>query len=157
MIHASHDSFIYSSTTIMSLMLEFDINGWAVLIGFIVSSILGFLWYSATTPIGAFYMREMGYDAENLEVNNLWFGLDFLGRLLLMVGFGIVAGFAGVNEIGEGLLLGLILWFFFLVTSHWAQVAFEQRKPTVYGIYVAYQLVVFLIVGFIFGIPAWYG
>lgn len=133
-------------------MIEFEFNWTATIIGFIFSSILGFLWYDARTPMGELYMSEMGYDVDNLEVNSLHFGLDFLGRFVMIIGFGFVASWAGPSNGVDGILLGLVVWLFFLVSSHWAQVTFEQRKPKVYGIYVGYQFVVFLFLGLLFGI-----
>lgn len=122
-----------------------ELNFWAILIAFIVSSVLGFLWYDERTPIGALYMKEMGYDKENLQVNNLYFGLDFIKRGILMWGLAFVVGLSGADTFGEGLLIGLFVWFAFLATSHWAQVAFEQRNIKVYGIYIGYQFAVFII------------
>lgn len=41
-------------------MVEFEINWLATIIGFIISSVLGILWYDARTPMGDRYMKEMG-------------------------------------------------------------------------------------------------
>jgi hypothetical protein len=134
-------------------MVEYpDIDLLAIILGYIVSSVLGFLWYDARTPTGALYMKEMGYDVENLEVNNMHFGLDFVSRLFLVWGVAFVVGISGADSFVEGLLMGLFAWFAFIVTSHWAQVAFEQRKPKVYGLYIGYKLVVFIILGPLFAL-----
>ncbi|MHA2099821.1 MAG: DUF1761 domain-containing protein [Candidatus Kariarchaeaceae archaeon] len=129
-----------------------EINLLSIIIGYIVSSVLGFLWYDARTPMGALYMKEMGYEAENLEVNNLHFGIDFAARLFMVWGVAILIGVSGADDFMEGLTMGLFAWFAFIVTSHWAQVAFEQRKQKVYYIYVGYQLVVFVILGPLFAL-----
>lgn len=79
------------------------------------------------------------------------FGLDFLARFVMVLGFGFVASWSGIANAGDGILLGTVIWLVFLMTSHWAQVAFEQRKPKVYDIYVSYQFVVFFFLGLLFG------
>lgn len=104
------------------------------------------------TPMGSLYMKEMGYDAESLEVNNLYFGLDFVSRLFLVWGLAFLVGISGADNFIEGIQISLFAWFAFIVTTHWAQVAFEQRKPKVYEIYIGYQLLVFLILGPLFAL-----
>jgi hypothetical protein len=97
-------------------------------------------------------MKEMGYNADNLKVNKLYFGIDFLARLFLVWGLAFVVSLSGADTLVEGLLIGLFAWFAFLLTTHWAQVAFEQRNIKVYAIFVGYQFVVFMMLGPLFAL-----
>lgn len=134
-------------------MLDFSNLNWvAIIAAYLFNSILGFLWYSEATPIGKFYMKEMGYTSEDMSPNPLHFGLDFFFRFLIIVGLAEIIIISGVSTFFDGVLVGLFVWAIFLVGAQWAQVAFEKRKLSIWGLYAAFQLITFSIFGGVFAI-----
>ncbi len=129
-----------------------DINFWAVLVAAFANMIIGALWYSVL--FGKPWMRWMGATKEQMSAQAksgaVWaYAGGFLIALVEAYALSYFVDYAYARSVSAGLLLGFLVWLGFIVTSNFNAVLYEGKSKKVYGLYVAYQLVAFLVMGVI--------
>ncbi len=128
-----------------------DINYWAVLVAAVANMVLGFLWYGYI--FGKPWARMMGYTKEKMEEMKKKGGMGksyllmFIGTLLMNYIFSYFIGYAQAATITAGLLLGVMVWLGFFVTTMIGSVLWEGKPVALYILNVGYHLVNLLISG----------
>jgi hypothetical protein len=126
-----------------------EVNYWAVIVSWVAAMVFGWLWY------GLLFMKSwqaasgvspdtMGSPAAGMIVMAVCY-------FIIVLGVGLVFAGAGVKNAGSGVAGGLMISFFFLVTTALTNVVFENRPMSLFFINGSYSLVMFAIVGAILG------
>lgn len=132
----------------------------------VVNIALGFLWYSAKTPTGRIWMRDMKFDPNMKPTSKqmgMSIGLTVLGTFLLMfvlmhvfIAFrdayrldGARLGDDGVT-FGDGLMGGFFTWLGFFLPINLSSVAWEMKPWSLFFVNTSYYLVSLLAAGTIF-------
>ena len=131
-------------------MLKFkEVNYWAVIVAWIAALAVGSLWY------GVLFMKSWSEAAGVAQDNmaNPALGMLVMAVCYFIIVFGLALVFAAaeVKGAGRGLAWGLMISFFFLVTTVFTNVMFENRPLSLFFINGSYSLVKFAIVGAILG------
>jgi hypothetical protein len=126
-----------------------EVNYWAVIVSWIAAMAFGWLWY------GVFFMKSW---AEAAGVTQETMGNPVVGMLvmavcyfILVLGLGLVFAGADVKGAGRGIAGGLMISFFFIVTTALTNGMYENRPMALFFINGSYSLVKFAIVGAILG------
>lgn len=130
-------------------MPEVDINYLAILVVFVISMVLGFLWY-APFLFGKAWMRSMGKSESELNKRE-----GMMSAMAIMVVTALVApyvmahfvDYAQATTVSEGIVTALWLYVGFVVTVGASQFAFTRRSWKEFAISYGYQLVNFCIMG----------
>lgn len=128
-----------------------SINLWAVLVGALISFILGAIWYNPKV-FGTAWMRENKLKEEDFEGQNqgMIFGLAFV---LYIISSFILAMFIGNEGIVFGALAGLLTALAFIGTTIGINYLFERKSVKLWIINVGYSVATYVIMGAILG--AW--
>jgi hypothetical protein len=124
-----------------------ELNVLAIIVATALNIAIGFLWYSDKLPTGEYWLKEMGYNTEELQMNAMLFALNTLGTLFINWGIAMVIAYSAADGFIDGLQIGALVWLAFVATTQFTGVVFEDRKPSVYGVFIGYQLVAFLVSG----------
>jgi hypothetical protein len=127
-----------------------EINWIAVLIGVVVSNGLGFLWYGPL--FGQAWLRMIGKKEEDLEASTTMYLTTAVASLITMIVLNLVVVSFGATGFFDGVLVGALALIGFSATATFVYTNFEGPPVNVWALYVAYQLVVFVIMGGIFAI-----
>jgi hypothetical protein len=133
------------------------VNYWTVLIGGVVSMVLGALWYSPVL-FGNQWMKLMGFSEKDLEkakkkgMGKTYFA-NFVAALVTAWVLAWFIGIAGASTLGEGVIVGFWVWLGFNAAVLLGGVLWEGRPFNLYLINVSYWLLNFILVGGILG--AW--
>lgn len=114
----------------MSFDMLGEVNWLAVLVGGVIYFALGALWYSPTL-FGRQWQRSIGWDAERTppEMNPMSYAVPFVAYLVMAAAVGLVAAAAGSDEIGEGVVLGLVLGIGLSLMHTLVDATFDPNKP----------------------------
>jgi hypothetical protein len=131
-------------------MFRFEkVNYLAVIAAWIAAIAVGSLWY------GVFFMKNWSEavgiaqgDMANPALGMLVMAVCYF---ILVLGVALVFVAAGVKRAGSGVAGGLMISFFFLVTTLFTNVMFENRPMSLFFINGSYSLVKFAIAGAILG------
>lgn len=80
-------------------------------------------------------------------MNGMLFALNTLGTLFISWSIAMVIAYSAADSFIDGLQIGTMLWLAFVATTQFTGVVFEDRKISVYEIFIGYQLVAFLVSG----------
>ena len=126
-----------------------------VLIASVAAMIIGFVWYLPALA-GKTWGAATGISPEKMKA--------IMGPATLVAGFIMVLlqatvlaaaiGWSGATGIGEGVVMGLIIWLGFIVTTAGMNVLYEARPSSLYWVYGGNSLVTFAVMG---AILAWWG
>lgn len=118
----------------------------------LLNVVLGGLWYGPL--FGKRWLALMGKTQEEVAAQagsmGKVYGITIVLALLASIGLSDVIALAGPVTVPEGALLGLAVAVAFVVATNANTVLFEGRKPEVYGLYMAYQVVWFVLAGAMF-------
>jgi hypothetical protein len=132
-----------------------EINYVAVIAAVIINMAAGALWYSpvlwAKPWMALTGHTDMSMGGGSAAIRG--YAISILASLIIALALAIVVQLAGAKTIGEGLLLGLLVGIGFVLTTHAANYAFEQKPLRLYLINAGYPVVSFLIQGALLG--AW--
>ncbi len=134
-------------------MLDFSLS----IIPFIVVAVFNFaiswLYYSPVVPWFRTWQESVGMDPDKKEMTEeekrampRLFGGAIVATLLLSYGLQVVIHSIKVSDFGTGALLGLVLWFGFVLT-HSLNTQFEGRKPGVLVINNVLYLITYVVYG----------
>ncbi len=147
--------------------IEFgDLNWVALGLGMLASIVLGFLWYSKSTPTGKIWMRGMKMspdfkpDPKKMTVSMVLMVVGtFLFMFVLMHVFlafrdayrfdGARLGDDGITFV-DGLMGGFFTWLGFFLPVNFGLVAWEDKPWSFFFVVTSYYLVQLLAVGAIF-------
>ncbi|MDE0573505.1 DUF1761 domain-containing protein [Demequina sp. B12] len=129
-----------------------DISWLGVLLAFIATFVLGWLWYSP----GLFFkpwQRAVGFTDEDMKDANMAasFGQMILGNALGVIALAVLFVPLGVDSWWAGLLTGAILGVVFRWGAHWVHDGFALRSPLATLIDGAHDTVALAAAGAILG------
>jgi hypothetical protein len=132
-------------------MFQFSEMNWiAVLIGVVISMVLGALWYGPL--FGQAWLRMIGKRQEDLEASTSTYLTTAFASLLTMISLNLIVIAFGATTLVNGLLVGALIGIGLSATATFVYTNFEGPPLNVWALYVAYQVVVFLIMGAVFAI-----
>ncbi len=131
------------------------INYLAVLAAVVINMAAGALWYSPVLWAKP-WMALTGHTDMNMGSGSgamLGYAISIVASVVIALGLALLANAAGAETLSEGLTLGLLAGVAFVLTTHAANYAFEQRPLKLYLINAGYPVVSFLVQGALLG--AW--
>lgn len=114
----------------MSLDLG-SVNWLAVVIATVVYFALGALWFAPMTPIGKAWMKAAAYESPTSGTmsTNVFYIIPIVTCLVMVTAVALLAGAVGVDGLGEGIVLGLVVGIGVAVPLTLTTAAFEFKKP----------------------------
>lgn len=128
-----------------------NINLLAVVVVAIVSFIIGAVWY-APPVFGNMWMKLLGKKREELGSPGPAFVGGFIGALIFAYVLALLMGYAQAKALIDGVVIGLLAWIGFVITTSAPEVLFAKTPIRLYLINNIHHLVVFLIAGAILGV-----
>lgn len=126
-----------------------QLNWLAVVVGAVAYFALGALWYSPVL-FARPWQRSIGWDESKAppEQNPVTYVLPLLAFLVMSIAVGLLAAATGTDELGEGIVLGLVLAIGLSLAHTFVDATFSPEKPepwtwfAINGTYHAVGLVV---------------
>ena len=132
-------------------MVSFTSVNWlAVLVGTVLSMALGALWYGPL--FGQYWLKLIGKTEEELESNPMMYVKTAVAAFVGMLVLNLVVVAFGATDILSGLIAGGFIFLGIGATTTFVYTNFEGPSEKVWFLYVAYHLVVYLIMGAVFAI-----
>jgi hypothetical protein len=107
-----------------------QLNWLAIVVGAVVYFLLGGLWYS---PIlfARPWQRSIGWDETKAppQASAMTYVVPLLAYLVMATAVGMLAVATGTDEIGEGLVLGLVLALGLSLAHTFVDASFSPEKP----------------------------
>jgi len=131
------------------MTLSFGVNILAVIVGTVISFILGWLWY------GPFFGKQW-MRAANMSKGSMDEASIVTSLIMTFITFYIAAVFmkaSGAATLLSGAFVGVLIWLGFFLVKSVDGVLWEKKKMAFLYIGTAYDLVRFMIVGAI--LAAW--
>lgn len=113
------------------MTLDFSQLNWlAVIIGAIVYFALGALWYSPVLFSRA-WQRSIGWDENRTppQASAMTYVVPLLAYIVMAIAVGLLAVATGTDEIGEGIVLGLVLGIGLSLAHTFVDASFDPNKP----------------------------
>ena len=131
--------------------MEFgEVNYIAVVLGAVLNMILGALWYGPV--FGKLWLKLIGKKAEEIQSKPWLYILSFIGAFLAAMVLALVVRAFGSVGFSGGVLAGLVVWLGFVATVTLTYTIFEGPPLSVWLLFAAYQLVIFLVEGGVFAV-----
>jgi len=136
-----------------------SVNWLAVAIGTLVYFLLGAAWFAPATPIGRAWMKASAYEPPSSGTlsTNAFYAIPLVTCLVMVTALALLAAALGVEGLGEGIMLGLVVAIGFAVPLLLTTAAFEFQKPQPFTwgvIDASYHAVGLTIAGAIIGLMA---
>ncbi|HWP00620.1 MAG TPA: DUF1761 domain-containing protein, partial [Methylococcus sp.] len=108
-----------------------SVNWLAVIIGTVVYFALGALWFAPMTPIGRAWVKASAYESptSGTRSTNLFYVFPLVSCFVMVTALALLAAATGVESIGEGIVLGLVVGIGFALPLFITTAAFEFKKP----------------------------
>jgi len=136
-------------------MYPIDVNYLAVAAAAILAFGFGSLWYGVV--FAKPWMSAQGFTREELEADSRnmgrTFGLTFLAYLFLALVMAMLVDITGPETVNQGLWLGLMAWFGFMVPVNLTGVLYARKGLSLFVIDAVYQLCIALMVAAV--VTAW--
>jgi hypothetical protein len=133
-----------------------SINYLAVIVGGIISFVLGSVWYNPNV-FGKTWQRELGFTDEDLKGANMAkiFGSSLVLMLIMSMGMAILIQGHFTEEVNliSGLKHGLYIGLIFVSTSMGINMLYQRKSFTLWVIDAGYQVLILCIMGAVLG--AW--
>ena len=133
-------------------MQNVDINYWAVVVAAIVPMVLGALWYTPAL-FARPWMRAVGRTEAEMGGMGLGYVLSAVAAVLSSYALARIERWAQVDDLWNGVLVGLLVWVGFVAPVLAVTTYFGGRPRVLWFINAGYQLVSLAIMGAILG--AW--
>lgn len=132
-----------------------NLNYWAILCAALSTFVVGSLWYSPVL-FGNKWMELNGFTKESLKASSLPMPVIMISSLItsLLSAFALAMFLGPESNWGFGLFAGLMIGIFWIGTSRFNAVLYEQQKPALFYIHAGYDVVSYAIMGIILG--AWH-
>jgi hypothetical protein len=142
--------------------MSFDLGGinWlAVVIGTVVYFLLGAVWFAPATPIGRAWVKAAAYESptSGAQSTNLFYAFPFVTSLVMVIALALLGQATGATNLGDWIVLGLVVAIGFAVPLLLQVAAFEFKKPQPWTwgfIDASYHAVGLLIAAAILGLMA---
>jgi uncharacterized protein DUF1761 len=128
-----------------------QLNWLAVIVGALVYLALGALWY--TVLFGSAWQRSIGWQPETPPQQNVMtYVVPLLAYLVMAIAVGLLAAATGTDELGEGIVLGLVLAIGLSLAHTFVDASFSPEKPqpwtwfAINGTYHALGLVIMAVI-----------
>ena len=132
-------------------MIAFStVNWFAVLVGTVLSMVLGFFWYGPL--FGNTWLSLIGKSAEDIESDPIMFLKTAVAALVAMVLLNVVVSSFGATSFFEGVVAGALTFVGFGATQTFVYTTFEGPSEKVWLLFGSYQILVFGIMGGVFAI-----
>ncbi len=132
-------------------MISFaSVNWLGVVVGMVVSMILGTLWYGPL--FGKAWMAMIGKRAEEIESDPMDYLKTAIAAFVAMIFLNLAVNAFGAASLVEGAIQGALVFIGFGATATFVYTTFEGPPQKVWLLYSAYQVVVFIIMGAVFAI-----
>ena len=114
----------------MSFDVLGEVNWLAVVVGGVVYFALGALWYS-NLLFARQWQRSIGWDPERTppEMNPMTYVVPFVAYLVMAAAVGMLAAALGSDNLGEGIVLGLVLGIGLSLMHTLIDATFDPNKP----------------------------
>ena len=136
-------------------MYPIDVNYLAVIAAAFLAFGFGSLWYGVV--MARPWMAAQGFTREELEADpqsmGKTFGLTFLVYLFLALVMAMLVDLTKPVDINQGLWLGLMVWFGFMVPVNLTSVLYARKGLSLFVIDAVYQMIVALMVAAV--VTAW--
>ena len=134
--------------------VEWDVNYLAVVVAAVVGMVIGAVYYSPRVA-GRAWMAAIGKTEEDLRGANrpILFLFAAILTLLLATMLAAAIGWADVQTLGGGALVGLLCWIGFAIPLVGLVFMFEGRRPANLAITGGHYLIALVVKGAIIG--AW--
>ena len=133
-------------------MQDVDLNWVAIIVAAIIPMVLGALWYSPILFADR-WMQAVGRTREELGDAKLGYLLSAVGALLSSYVLARIIKWAEVDDLWNGILVGLLAWVGFVATVLAVTTFFSGRPRVLWLINSGYQLVALVLMGALLG--AW--
>jgi Protein of unknown function (DUF1761) len=133
-------------------MQDVDLNWLAIIVAAIIPMVLGALWYSPILFADR-WMQAVGRTGEELGDSALGYLLSAVGAFLSAYVLARIIKWAEVDDLGNGILVGLLVWVGFVATVLAVTTYFGGRPRMLWLINAGYQLVALVLMGALLG--AW--
>jgi hypothetical protein len=132
-------------------MISFaSVNWLGVVVGTVVSMILGMLWYGPL--FGKTWLAMIGKRAEEIESNPMDYLKTALAAFVSMIFLNLAVNAFGAGSLVEGAIQGALVFIGFGATATFVYTTFEGPPQKVWLLYSAYQVLVFIIMGAVFAV-----
>ncbi|MFN2418365.1 MAG: DUF1761 domain-containing protein [Candidatus Limnocylindria bacterium] len=130
-----------------------ELNWLAVIVGGLIYFALGALWYSPAV-FGRPWQRAIGWDPERTppEMNAATYAVPAIAYTVIAIAIALLARATGSNDVGTGLVLGLVVGIGISVMHTLGDAVFDPNRPapwTWFAITAGYHAVGQLIVGLV--------
>jgi hypothetical protein len=130
-----------------------QLNWLAVVVGALVYFALGALWYSPMLFSRA-WQRSIGWDETRTppQQNAMTYLVPLVAYLVMAIAVGLLAAATGTDELGEGIVLGLVLGIGLSLAHTFVDASFDPNKPepwtwfAINGTYHALGLVIVAVI-----------
>ena len=130
-----------------------ELNWLAVVVGALIYFALGALWYSPAL-FGPRWQRSIGWDDSQAppQQSAVTYVLPLLAFLVMAIAVGLIAVATETDELGEGIVLGLVLGIGLSLAHTFVDASFSPEKPepwtwfAINGTYHALGLVVVAVI-----------
>ena len=135
-------------------MPYFDLNIYALIAAAVLQMIIGFLWYSPFL-FGKAWMHAQGItDDKRTEMKQKGMAKTYVGAFAASIVTSYILGLVikafGANA-SEGLIIGLLMWFGFVLAKSFTDLLFDNKNRMVFLISVSYQCASLLAMGALLG------
>ena len=127
-----------------------DVNWLAVLLGTVLSMALGALWYGPL--FGQLWLRLISKTEDELESSPTMYIKTAVAAFLGMLALNLVVIAFGATGFVDGLVAGAFIFVGIGATTTFVYTTFEGPTEQVWLLYVAYHLIVYLVMGGVFAI-----
>ena len=107
-----------------------DLNWLAVIVGALIYFALGALWYSPVL-FGRQWQRSIGWDPEQAlpEMKPTTYLVPLIAFLVMAISIGLLSAATGTDNIGEGVVLGLVAGIGLSLMHTLVDATFDPNKP----------------------------
>ncbi|MGH2418601.1 MAG: DUF1761 domain-containing protein [Candidatus Limnocylindria bacterium] len=114
----------------MSFEFLGPLNWLAVIVGAVIYFALGAVWYTPSV-FGRRWMRSIGWDPERTppQMNPLTYAVPAAAYLVMAIAVGLLAAATGTDNLGEGIVLGLVVGVGLSLMHTLVDATFDPNRP----------------------------
>ena len=134
--------------------MEWVVNYWAVLAAAVAAMAVGFIWHLPAIA-GNAASKAMGKSAEEMRaaMTPVVLSEGFVIALFKATVLAAAIGWAGIDTVGGGIVMGLVIWIGLVFATQAETVLYEGRPSALYWVMGGNSLVTFVVMG---GLIAWW-
>lgn len=125
-----------------------NINYIELLAAGVAAMVVGFVWYSMSV-FGKTWMKEAGVSQSDINAGKKdapkMYGLMYVGALIQAYVLSVFISYAGAVDYISAATVAFWAWLGFVAVVRLADVLFERKSTTWFGINIGYQLVTMVV------------